>query len=235
MIRVLLVEEDQSRKESIGDELLGRGFLLQTARTGMDAIEAQRGADIMVLNLNLPDLDGVEVCRRIRAVSSVPLIGILAVSSEFERVLALRAGLDVCLAAPFGVSELVARIETLTRRNQPNRQNGKLLSYGDLVIDTHAREVRMGRNPVELTKKEFDLLYLLASRPGVTFDRRQILSAVWNDDNAWMQRSRTIDTHINSIRRKLGCGDAIRTQRGVGFRFSHLDCVAGRRYAEARS
>jgi CheY-like chemotaxis protein len=88
MIRVLLVEEDQSRKESIGDELLGRGFLLQTARTGMDAIEAQRGADIMVLNLNLPDLDGVEVYRRIRAVSSVPLIGILAVSSEFERVLA---------------------------------------------------------------------------------------------------------------------------------------------------
>ncbi|HKS47306.1 MAG TPA: response regulator transcription factor [Amycolatopsis sp.] len=225
MVRVLLVDDDLSRTELISGQLR-RGFSAWNLHTGMDAITAAPSADIVVLNLKLPDLDGVEVCRRIRAVSTVPMIGITAGSSEFERVLALRAGLDVCMAPTFGVSELVARIATLTRRNRPDRRAGKSMSYGDLVINTHTREVRMCGHPVGLTKKEFDLLYLLASRPGVTFDRKQILSAVWHDDNSWMQRSRTIDTHVNSIRRKLGCSEAIRTQRGVGFQFSSLDCVA---------
>ena len=229
MIRVLLVDDDLSRTNLISGELLRRGFFARSLRTGMDAITTGPSADVVVLNLKLPDLDGVEVCRRIRAVCAVPLIGISASSCEFERVLALRAGLDVCMTPAYGVPELVARIVTLTRRKREQRRTGSSMSHGDLVIDSLCREVRMCGHPVGLTKKEFDLLYLLASRPGVTFDRRQILSAVWQDDNMWMQRSRTIDTHVNSIRRKLGCSEAIRTQRGVGFRFSSRDCVVGAR------
>jgi DNA-binding response OmpR family regulator len=225
MTRVLLIDSDQSHTDVISGELVRRGFFTQHLKTGMDAIASSPGADVVVLNLKLPDLDGVEVCRRIRALCSVRLIGITASSSEFERVLALRAGLDVCMGPVFGVSELVARISTLTRRNGQGIQTRKTMSYGDLAIDTRAREVRVCGRRVGLTKKEFDLLYLLASRPGVTFDRRQILSAVWDDNSTWMARSRTIDTHVNSIRRKLGCSEVIRTQRGVGFRFSSSNCL----------
>ncbi|MCG8916936.1 response regulator transcription factor [Actinokineospora sp. PR83] len=223
---------DSALAESARQALSDIGFLVCLTGNGRDAITGAHGADVVVLDLDLPDLDGTEVCRRIRETSKVPLIGVLSGSSEFERVLALRAGLDMCLAPDFGVLELVARINVLLSRSQP-RGTKESLSYGDLMIDAQTRQVRVGHKAVDLTKKEFDLLHLLASRPGITFDRKQILAAVWNDDNAWMQRSRTIDTHINSIRRKLGCGDMIHTQRGVGFRFAH-DHLAEVVFAGAR-
>jgi DNA-binding response OmpR family regulator len=106
-----------------------------------------------------------------------------------------------------------------------------VLSFGELEIDGRAREVRLSGSLVQLTRKEFDLLYLLASRGGATVDRREILSVVWHDDRAWLTRSRTVDTHVNSIRRKLDCNDIIRTQRGVGFRFdpeAAMNCVDDR-------
>lgn len=221
MMRVLLADVDPAYKNAVTPELEDRGFLLKWVRSGREAIAAHRSAHVVVVRLDLPDLDGIEVCRRIRCDNTVPLIGIGPCDSEFERVLALRSGLDVCLAPSFGVRELVARIEALTRRGRPQWFAGPRLSYGELEIDGHARRVRLRGAPVGLTRKEFDLLFLLASRPDVTVDRRQILSAVWDDDHAWMLNSRTIDTHISSIRRKLGGEAAIRTQRGIGFRFSY--------------
>ncbi|WIX76939.1 response regulator transcription factor [Amycolatopsis carbonis] len=220
VIRVFLVGIDTALTELVRDDLSRRGHVVHVVDNGMDAIALAGDADVIVLNLELPDLDGVEVCRRIREISDGPLIGVLTGGAELERVLALRAGLDMCLTSKLGVTELVARINALLARSQPNADRRSKLSYGDLLIDAQTRQVRIGGKAVGLTRKEFDLLHLLASHPGVTFDRKQILSAVWQDENAWMQRSRTIDTHVNSIRRKLGCGEVIHTQRGVGFRFA---------------
>jgi DNA-binding response OmpR family regulator len=220
MIRVLLVGEDCATGQALGTALNPTIYRLRRVQTGAEAILEHQDADVIALNLELPDLDGTEVCRRIRSTSEVPLIGLIgADSTELERILSLRAGADMCFTRPVGVTELVTRLEVVTRRLQPPPSTGELLSCGALEIDIAAREVRAGGTPVDMTRKEFDLLYLLASQRGAIVNRRQILSTVWNDENAWMQRSRTIDTHVNNIRRKIGRHGDIRTQRGVGFRF----------------
>lgn len=219
MTRVLLVEQDSERKRLISDGLADHGFTVRDVSTGVDAIVSQRAADVVVLNLDLPDLEGTEVCRRIRAASNVPLIGMIENSTAQERVLALRAGLDACMAPSGRTVELIARIEAMMRRRNQHTTNSAVIVQGDLEIDGGTRQVRLAGSRVNLTTKEFELLHLLASRPGVTIDRSEILSAVWNDDNAWMLRSRTMDTHINSIRRKIGASAVIQTVRGVGFRF----------------
>jgi DNA-binding response OmpR family regulator len=219
MTRVLLVEDDAERMRSISAELVEHGFALTCVTTGAEAIVGQRTADVVVLNLDLPDLDGTVVCRRIRAASSVPMIGVLENSTALDRVLALRAGLDVCMSAASHTRELVARIETMMRRRRPREHGPAVLSGGDLEIDGLTRQVRLAGKVVGLTRKEFALLHLLASRPGVTVGRGQILAEVWDDDNTWMLRSRTMDTHVNNIRRKLGASAVIHTERGVGFRF----------------
>jgi DNA-binding response OmpR family regulator len=222
MTRVLLVEDDVERTRTISTELEQHGYALTCVNTGVAAIFGQDDADVVVLNLDLPDLEGTEVCRRIRTSSAVPLIGLLENNTAQDRVLALRAGLDMCMTATSRTQELLARIDTLMRRRRPNGAGPTVLSSGVLEIDARAREVRLSGQPVGLTRKEFELLHLLASRADTTVDRAQILSVVWNDDNAWMLRSRTIDTHVNSVRRKLGGSAVIHTERGVGFRFCWL-------------
>lgn len=220
MTRVLLVDADKSRKVVVRRALERCGHSVCGAPTGFDALAAHPAADVVVLSVELPDLDGIEVCRRIRDHSSVPLIGILRDSTELNRVLALRSGLDMILEYPFGITELLARVAAVTRRLGARPRTRRSLSFGSLEIDEQAREVRVGDRSIRLTHKEFDLLHLLASNPGRTVDRRKILAEVWKDDKAWMTGSRTIDTHVHSIRRKLGSGSAIRTHRGVGFRFT---------------
>lgn len=220
MIRVLLVGEDHQTGQALAAALARAGVRLDSVRTGAEAITRHADADMVALNLELPDLDGTEVCRRIRSTSEVPILGLIAAgSTELERILSLRAGVDMCLTRPVGVAELAARIEVVARRLRPQPNTRELLSYGSLEIDVAAREVRIAGRSVDMTRKEFDLLYLLASKNGSIVNRRQILSVVWDDQNAWMQRSRTIDTHVNSIRRKIGKSGAIRTRRGVGFQF----------------
>jgi DNA-binding response OmpR family regulator len=219
MTRVLLVEDDADRMRSISAELTDHGYALTCVSTGAEAIVGQRSADVVVLDLDLPDLDGTMVCRQIRATSSVPMIGVLENSTAQDRVLALRAGLDACVSAASHTRELVTRIENMMRRRKPRAHSPAVLSGGDLVIDGLTRQVRLAGEVVNLTRKEFALLHLLASRPDVTVGRSELLSEVWNDDNAWMLRSRTMDTHVNNIRRKLGDSAVIHTERGVGFRF----------------
>lgn len=226
MTRILLVEQDTERKRMISDGLAGHGFTVRDVSTGVDAIVSQRSADVVVLNLDLPDLEGTEVCRRIRAASNVALIGMIENSTAQERVLALRSGLDACMATSSRTVELIARIEAMMRRRRQRVRSSTVISHGELEIDGAAREVRLSGSRVSLTTKEFELLYLLASRQGVTIDRSEILAAVWNDDNAWMLRSRTMDTHVNSIRRKIGTSAVIQTVRGVGFRFCWPDTVS---------
>lgn len=185
--------------------------------TGLDRVEQLR-PDLVLLDLELPDLDGLEVCRAIRSVSRVPLIIVTSRESEIDCVLGLQAGADDYVTRPFGIRELMARIEAVMRRTQwqPAAAAGPAqeIRHGRLRIDAGSREVTVDGVPVTLTRKEFDLLCLLAQHPDAVVPRRQLLQQVWG--NSWSRR--TVDTHVSSVRGKLGDPGWIVTIRGVGFR-----------------
>jgi DNA-binding response OmpR family regulator len=195
-LQVLVVENDALVAEDLSRELRRHGYLASTVSTAAEALEAHGDADMILLDLDLPDLDGLEVCRRIRAAGDVPIISMTVRGAELD-----------CL---------LARMEAVLRRVYPRLPAAKVVVHGPLRIDAGAREVLHEGRRVDLTPKEFDLLYQLASQPGTTLSRRHLLSQVWNDD--WSQRSRTIDTHVSSLRSKLGSSRWIVTVRGVGFR-----------------
>lgn len=176
-----------------------------------------RRADLVLLNLELPDLDGLEVCRGIRASCDIPIIAVTARCTELDRVLGLHAGLDDYLVRPYGFRELIARIEAVMRRARPQWPAVQTISRGPLRINFSTREVCLNDQLINVTRKEFDLLYLLARQPETVVSRKQIMSQVW--DVEWTGCSRTIDTHVNSLRKKLGASTWIITVRGVGFRF----------------
>jgi two-component system, OmpR family, response regulator RegX3 len=173
-------------------------------------------ADLVLLDLVLPDLDGYEVCRRLRARSDVPIIVITARGDEVDRVVGLELGADDYLVKPFGFRELVARIRAVTRRRQPRPDDPGPVRVGPLELDRRTRRVRMAGVDVALTAKEFDLLALLAEDAGAVLTRQEILEAVW--DAHWYGPTKTLDVHVASLRRKLGDPTVIETVRGVGFR-----------------
>lgn len=174
------------------------------------------GADLVLLDLGLPDLDGLEVCRGVRAVCDIPIITVTARGTELDRVLGLQAGSGDYLVKPYGFCELMARIEAVMRHIRPRPHAGRTIAHGPLHIDSDAREVRLGSRLINVTRKEFDFLHLLASQPETVFSRKQIMSRVWGTD--WTKSSRTIDTHVSSLRGKLGASTWIITVRGIGFR-----------------
>lgn len=177
---------------------------------------AYYAVDLVIVDLDLPDMDGLEVCRRIRVACETPIIAVSPRGTELDCVLALRAGADDCVVRPYRFQELAARIEAVMRRARPTRPTEKIITYGPLCVYQDAREVRMRGDVVNVTRKEFDLLSLLASRPDSVVSRREIMSKVWDD--SWSRSGRTIDTHVSSLRNKLGSTSWIVTVRGVGFR-----------------
>ena len=218
MTRVLVVQQDEEASRTVTRFLQLHGYLVDTVHTGAAAIEAHDKADLVLLSLDLPDVDGLAVCREIRAAGQTPVIVTAYRGAELERVLALQAGADNCVIAPYGRWELVARIEALMRRVGPRpAAHERVISRGALRIDLATREVCLEGVPVLLTRKEFEVLHFLASRPGVVVSREEIMAKIWNDN--WPPGSRTIDTHISSLRTKLGARNWIRNVRGVGFRF----------------
>lgn len=200
---------------------LGRhGFEASAVGTGRAAIETADEAQLVLLDLGLPDLDGYEVCRQLRASSDVPIIVVSARGDEIDRVSLLEAGADDYVVKPFGLRELVARIRAVTRRaNDP--EPSKVLAVGALRIDTRAHEVTVEGRSVDLTPKEFDLLAFLATDPGAALTRRDILESVW--DRNWYGSAKTLDVHVASLRRKIGHPEWIQSVRGVGFRLSILE------------
>jgi DNA-binding response OmpR family regulator len=192
--------------------------------TGAGALAAP--TDLVLLDLGLPDLDRYEVCRRIRAGSDVPIIVITARSDEVDRVIGLELGADDYLVKPFGFRELVARIRAVTRRTARTDRDGPdapgseapivALDGGRVVVDTRTRRVTVDGAEVRLTRKEFDLLALIASDLGATHTRERILDEVW--DTHWYGSTKTLDVHMASLRKKLGDPGLIETVRGVGFR-----------------
>jgi DNA-binding response OmpR family regulator len=217
-IRVLVVEDDDTIGVPLVEGLRMEGFAAQRARTATEALAAVAvDVDFVLLDLGLPDLDGREVCRRMRASSSVPIIVITARSDELDRVLLLETGADDYVVKPFGLRELVARIRAVRRRIQPAASDVVVAQeLGPLRIDRSARRVWLGGEEVELTPKEFDLLSYLAEEPGVVRTRADILARVWDEN--WWGPTKTLDVHVAALRRKLAGFDAITTLRGVGYR-----------------
>ncbi|MBF6045321.1 response regulator [Streptomyces sp. NRRL B-1677] len=222
-LRVLVVESDSRAAETLIQGLRRHGYDTSVAGTGSKALETYGDADLVLLDLELPDLDGLEICRAVRAASDIPVIAVTARASELDRVLGLQAGADDYVVKPYGFRELMARMEAVMRRARPrgrDRSVAQVITAGPLTIDAGTREIRLGGRRVEVTRKEFDLLRLLASQPEKVISRKELMTQVWDDN--WSRPGRTIDTHVSSLRGKLGSAGWIITVRGVGFRFGHL-------------
>jgi DNA-binding response OmpR family regulator len=224
--RILVVEDDAAIGRALVSALGSQGFEVDWATTGADAIArcVTPGAQLVLLDLGLPDLDGVEVCRRLRALDAgLPIVILTARHSEIDVVLGLDAGADDYVTKPFRLAELLARVRAHLRR-PPRSATPDRLSVGDLEIDRDGRRVRVGGEEVELRAREFDLLAFLVESAGTAVTRERIMTEVW--DEHWFGSTKTLDMHISSLRRKLGetVGDEnapsrITTLRGVGYRF----------------
>jgi two-component system response regulator RegX3 len=213
-VRVLIVEDEDAIAEPLAEGLRREGFDVARAATGADALAAPQ-ADVVLLDLRLPDLDGLDVCRELRARSAVPIIVVTARGEEADRVVGLELGADDYVVKPFGLRELIARIRAVTRRSRGERE-GAVVHIGDLEVDARARRASVAGRDLELTQKEFDLLAALARDPGAVLSRRRLLEDVW--ETSWYGSTKTIDVHVAALRRKLGDPAWIETVRGVGFR-----------------
>ncbi|HSP03383.1 MAG TPA: response regulator transcription factor [Acidimicrobiales bacterium] len=211
------MEDDDSIGVPLVEGLGFEGYAPTRVRTGAAAVEAVGDTDFVLLDLGLPDLDGAEVCRRLRARSSVPIIVVTAREEEFDRVRLLELGADDYVVKPFGFRELVARIRAVQRRAGVSSATSRVQSLGPLAIDRHGRRVHVRGEEIDLTPKEFDLLAFLAEVPGVVRTREDIIAQVW--DEHWWGPTKTLDVHVASLRRKLAGCDVITTLRGVGYRF----------------
>ncbi|WP_426798052.1 response regulator transcription factor [Streptomyces sp. YGL11-2] len=211
------MESDSEEAEVLVKGLQRHGHEVERVDTGIAALRAYDSVDLVLLDLELPDLDGLEVCRRVRSAGTTALIAVTARDTELDRVLGLQAGADDYLVKPYGFRELMARMDAVMRRVQANTAAPPVISHGPLRIDAAARQVSLDGRRIDVTRKEFDLLYLLASQPDAVIPRKRIMQEVWGD--VWSRR--TIDTHVSSLRNKLGASDWIFTVRGVGFQLGH--------------
>ncbi|HJP73411.1 MAG TPA: response regulator transcription factor [Pseudonocardiaceae bacterium] len=214
-MEVLVVAAEATVAEKLLRDMRRYGYRSCHVDTGEKALAEYPRADLVLLDLDLPDLDGLEVCRSIRACCDIPIIMVTDRDAELDRVLGLQAGSDDYVTRPYGVRELIARIEALMRRVHAT-ERPPTLSHGQLSIDCGTRQVQLGEQFVNITRKEFELLHLLISESDRVVPREQIMERVWPD--CTRDASRTIDTHVNSLRHKLGGKSWITTVRGVGFR-----------------
>ncbi|WP_217209856.1 response regulator transcription factor [Streptomyces sp. AC550_RSS872] len=218
-MRVLLVEDDEPVAESLRRGLLRYGFEVAWVTTGAAALSHAEPCDVVLLDLGLPDTDGLDVCKALRERGDVPIIVISARSDETDRVVGLELGADDYVSKPFGVREVIARIRAVMRRMQPRAAAAEAGPdrYGPrLTIDRKAARVRLDGEEVALAPKEYDLLAFLTEEPGALMSREQIMEAVW--DANWFGPTKTLDVHVAALRRKLAGAITIEAVRGVGFR-----------------
>ncbi|CBG71239.1 MULTISPECIES: response regulator transcription factor [Streptomyces] len=218
-MRVLLVEDDEPVAESLRRGLLRYGFEVEWVNTGGAALSYGGPYDVVLLDLGLPDTDGLDVCKALRDRSQVPIIVISARSDETDRVVGLELGADDYVSKPFGVREVIARIRAVMRRVQPRAADAPAGPdrYGPrLTVDRKAARVHLDGTEVGLAPKEYDLLAFLTEEPGALMSREQIMEAVW--DANWFGPTKTLDVHVAALRRKLAGAITIEAVRGVGFR-----------------
>ncbi|HUW15464.1 MAG TPA: response regulator transcription factor, partial [Actinomycetes bacterium] len=201
MVRVLLVEDDDAIAEPLARALRREGYAVELATSGQEALDrARRDTDVVVLDLGLPDIDGLEVCRRLRASGSrVPVLMLTSRTAELDAVVGLDAGADDYVPKPFRLGELLARLRALLRRTA---EVGDASDTGGLKLDLSTREVSVDGRPVPLSVKEFDVLAALVARRGAVVNRADLVREVWKTE--WVGSTKTLDMHVSSLRRKLG-------------------------------
>ena len=214
---ILLVEDEADIASVVGAYLERDGFRVVWATRGMEGLEAleQHDVRLAILDLQLPDAEGFDVCRAIRACSSLPIVMLTARDEEIDRVTGLELGADDYVTKPFSPRELVARVHAVLRRTEPAVEQDVLLA-GDVVLDRRSRTAIVDGNEVELTAREFELAWHLAERPGVVVSRERILDRVWGI--AFPGGTRTVDVHVGQLRRKLDRPELIRTVRRAGYK-----------------
>jgi DNA-binding response OmpR family regulator len=220
---VLVVEDEAPLARLLASYFEREGFAVLTCGDGERGVELAREYDpeVIVLDLMLPGLDGIEACRRIRGFSDAYIVMLTARAEEADKIVGLSTGADDYVTKPFSPGELLARVRAMRRRPRGTRPEATpVRRFGDLTVDPAAREVRRGQVAVELTRLEFDLLEALSERPRVVFSRRQLLERAWGSD--WVGDEHLVEVHIANLRRKLGDDPHnpryIRTIRGVGYR-----------------
>ena len=215
---VLLVEDEPSVGELVRGYLMRDGYRVVWVRSGEDAlVELDRHrVRIVLLDIGLPGIDGFDVCRQMRARSSVPILMLTARDEEPDRIVGLEVGADDYLTKPFSPRELVARMKAILRRSEPQEGREKTIALGDVLLDRESHDVTVAGRLVDLTAKEFDLLAYFMANPGVVVSRDLLLERVWGQE--YPGGTRTVDVHVAQVRRKLDRPDLIRTLRGTGYK-----------------
>ena len=214
-MKILLVEDEDAIAEPLTEGLRREGFDVERVGTAAGALAAGP-TDVVLLDLRLPDGDGLDVCRQLRSTSAVPIIVVTARGEESDRVVGLELGADDYVVKPFGLRELIARIRAVTRRTQGRPHAHEPLRVGTLEVDERSRRAELDGRDLKLTPKEFELLAALARDPGAAVSRRRLLEEVW--ETTWYGSAKMIDVHVAALRRKLGDPGWIESVRGVGFR-----------------
>jgi DNA-binding response OmpR family regulator len=217
---ILVVEDEASIASFVSLYLKNAGYEVRSVPTGSAALN-QVAADmpsLIILDLNLPDMDGIEICRRIRKSSDVPILMLTARDEDVDKIIGLEVGADDYLTKPFNPRELVARVKSVLRRSAPERRKdeSREIRHGDVLINAGRREVLVGDEEVQLAPKEFDLLWELLDHRGLVLTRDQLLERVWG--YTFAGDTRTVDVHVRQIRRKLGDASPIVTVWGVGYK-----------------
>ena len=217
---VLVVEDETSIASFVALYLKNAGYGIRTVGTGQEALDvlARERPDLIVLDLMLPDLDGLEVCKRVRQSSDVPILMLTARDEDVDKIIGLEVGADDYLTKPFNPRELVARVKSILRRSVPERRElqTRQITHGKLEIDAGRREVQVDGEEVQLAPKEFDLLWELLDHRGLVLTRDQLLERVWG--YTFAGDTRTVDVHVRQLRRKLGEASPIVTVWGVGYK-----------------
>lgn len=217
-LHVLVIEDDEAISRQLERGLVRAGYRVSRAVDGRHALSAAP-AEVILLDLGLPDMDGLELCRRLRARSAAAIIAVTARSEQATRVATLDAGADDYLVKPFGFAELLARVRAVLRRVNPEESSG--LHHGALTVDSRTRRVSLSGREIPLTPKEFDLLSCLTEDPGRALTRQEILERAWGGH--WYGPSKVLDVHVASLRRKLGDPSLIETVYGIGYRLAPVE------------
>ncbi|HOS69292.1 MAG TPA: response regulator transcription factor [Bacillota bacterium] len=220
-VRVLLIEDEEKMRELIKIAFRKEDFVIIEAVDGKQGLNLFRtnSVDIVILDIMLPEIDGWTVCREIRRTSNIPIILLTARGEEFDKLFGFELGADDYLVKPFSPKELLARVKALLRRAEiKSNEAASYYKFGNIVIDRLSREVTVNGRAVNLTNKEYELLYFLAANPKIVFTREQLLLKVWGYEQ--YGDPRTVDTHIKKLREKLGdYSSCISTMWGVGYKF----------------
>jgi DNA-binding response OmpR family regulator len=218
-VRILLVEDDDRVAAALRTALGRQQIEVERLAGGREVVAHLAGIDVVLLDLGLPDIDGIDVCRRIREAGDTPVIVVTARGEVDDRILGLHSGADDYMVKPYDAGELLARIHTVLRRRRPDAATADVVTVADdLVVDLARREVGDAGSPVALSRKEFAVLALLVRADGAVCTRDRIVAEVWG--RSWPGANRTLDVHVATLRTKLGRPELVATVRGVGYRLA---------------